>query len=162
MYCQEITSPLIENQKVRWFIGFLISSFLRFLVSWFLGLFVSGFLGSKLSKSQDSKITNCSFHVFRKILIPCSRLSKINQTDLHICLVLLPPHFILWCPTLEISKFYNFTISNYQGFRILKFHDHKVQTFKFYISSRHKRKFQNIGTHSFYNFQNVKSSNCKN
>ena len=72
-------------EKACWFIGFLTLGFwllvawlLCFKVSWFRGFLVPKLLGVKVSKIQT-----CSFHVFRKILIPYSRFSRKCKTDLH-------------------------------------------------------------------------------
>ena len=63
--------PLNENEKVYWFVGFLVSWFLSFLVSWFRGCVVSSFrrfLVSSFLRFRDSKIKNAkiqaTFNVF--------------------------------------------------------------------------------------------------
>ena len=41
--------PIVENNKVRWFLGFFVARFLVIVVSQFLGLLVSSFLGCFVS-----------------------------------------------------------------------------------------------------------------
>ena len=64
----------LPHLKIKMLLGFLVFGF---SVSKLLGFKVIWFLGFNISKLQPSHFTKCPFHVFRKILIPNSRFSKI-------------------------------------------------------------------------------------
>ena len=76
---------LVENKKVAWFIGCLVSWFLKAIAPIFKMFKNFNCMFSGIYSSHVQAFQEFPFHVFWKRLIPYSRFSKIYQRDLREC-----------------------------------------------------------------------------